>query len=202
MTDHIQIGDVSPRVRFIANGVDTEFPFGFPIFKDADLKVYVDGCRTRNRLYRDRRRAIRRRFGDIRHGARRSGSRGAVTAPGDRADHGFPGIGRVPCQGDQRRTRLSDGGVATDWRRRGARNGARSDRFHRFDHLAGEGRSRRKVPGLRCRGPWPWRLPETARYRYRRRWRPWFSRIRCLPRATRWDSARPRPGISVCPKAT
>ena len=43
MTDHIQIGDVSPRVRFAANGVDTEFPFGFPIFKDADLRVYVDG---------------------------------------------------------------------------------------------------------------------------------------------------------------
>ena len=43
MTDHIQIGDVSPRVRFIANGVDTDFPFSFPIFKDADLKVYVDG---------------------------------------------------------------------------------------------------------------------------------------------------------------
>lgn len=46
MTDHIQIGDVAPRIRFTANGVNTEYAFGFPIFKAADLEVWVDGAKA------------------------------------------------------------------------------------------------------------------------------------------------------------
>lgn len=42
MPTHIQIGDVSPRVQFSANGVQTQFSFLFPIFENTDLEVYLD----------------------------------------------------------------------------------------------------------------------------------------------------------------
>ncbi len=42
MADHIQIGDISPRVQFTGDGAQTLFTYPFPIFKDADLKVYED----------------------------------------------------------------------------------------------------------------------------------------------------------------
>ncbi len=42
MADHIQIGDVSPRVQYTADGVQTQFTYLFPIFEDADLEVYLD----------------------------------------------------------------------------------------------------------------------------------------------------------------
>lgn len=43
MVDHIKIGDVSPRVQYAGDGVQTVFIFPFPIFSASDLKVYVDG---------------------------------------------------------------------------------------------------------------------------------------------------------------
>ena len=43
MSDHIQIGDISPRVQHIGDGTQTVFTYPFPIFKDADLEVYADG---------------------------------------------------------------------------------------------------------------------------------------------------------------
>lgn len=45
MTDHIQINDVSPRVQYQANGVQSAFTFPFAIFKLADLEVWLDDIR-------------------------------------------------------------------------------------------------------------------------------------------------------------
>ena len=42
MADHIQIGDITPRKHYTADGTQTTFTFPFPIFKDADLEVYLD----------------------------------------------------------------------------------------------------------------------------------------------------------------
>lgn len=42
MPSHIQIGDVSPRLQYMANGTQNIFPYPFPIFTTSDLKVYVD----------------------------------------------------------------------------------------------------------------------------------------------------------------
>lgn len=42
MTEHIQIGDVSPRIRYVADGVTVDFTYPFPIFDAADLDVFVD----------------------------------------------------------------------------------------------------------------------------------------------------------------
>lgn len=42
MADHIQIGDISPRKQYVADGVQTLFTFPFPIFKSADLEVFLD----------------------------------------------------------------------------------------------------------------------------------------------------------------
>ena len=41
MTEHIQIGDVSPRIQYVGNGAQTAFPYPFPIFKNEDLEVYL-----------------------------------------------------------------------------------------------------------------------------------------------------------------
>lgn len=46
MATHIQIGDVSPRVQYVADGVQTVFTYPFPIFEDADLEVYLDDTLT------------------------------------------------------------------------------------------------------------------------------------------------------------
>lgn len=43
MSDHIQIGDISPRVQYVGTGTEKVFTYTFPIFKAADLEVYVDG---------------------------------------------------------------------------------------------------------------------------------------------------------------
>ena len=40
MTEHIQIRNVSPRVQYVGDGKQTEFPYGFSIFEEKDLKVY------------------------------------------------------------------------------------------------------------------------------------------------------------------
>lgn len=42
MATHIQIGDVSPRIQYTANGSQFQFAYPFPIFEIADLKVYLD----------------------------------------------------------------------------------------------------------------------------------------------------------------
>ena len=42
MADHIQIGDIAPRKRYVADGVQSLFTYPFPIFKAGDLEVYLD----------------------------------------------------------------------------------------------------------------------------------------------------------------
>ncbi len=44
--DHIKIGDVTPWVQYAGNGSQTEFDFAFPIFENADLKVYLGVSET------------------------------------------------------------------------------------------------------------------------------------------------------------
>lgn len=41
MSDHIQIGDISPRVQYVADGTQTQFTYPFPIFTVADLEAYL-----------------------------------------------------------------------------------------------------------------------------------------------------------------
>jgi len=43
MAEHIQIGDISPRIQYSGNGLQTTFAYPFPIFADADMQAYVDG---------------------------------------------------------------------------------------------------------------------------------------------------------------
>ena len=42
MAQHIQVGDIAPRIQYTGNGTQTAFTYPFPIFNDADLEVYVD----------------------------------------------------------------------------------------------------------------------------------------------------------------
>lgn len=42
MADHIQIGDLTPRKQYAADGIQIQFTYPFPIFKDSDLEVYLD----------------------------------------------------------------------------------------------------------------------------------------------------------------
>ncbi|MHC8508727.1 MAG: hypothetical protein ACYYKD_04905 [Rhodospirillales bacterium] len=42
MAEHIKIGEVSPRIHYTADGVQTRFVYPFPIFENADLKVHAD----------------------------------------------------------------------------------------------------------------------------------------------------------------
>lgn len=44
MADHIKIGDVSPRIQYAGDGLQTAFAYPFPIFEDSDLKVFLDGA--------------------------------------------------------------------------------------------------------------------------------------------------------------
>jgi len=43
MSEHIRIGDISPRVHYVADGVQTAFTFPFPVFEPGDLKLLQDG---------------------------------------------------------------------------------------------------------------------------------------------------------------
>ncbi|WP_439579034.1 glycosyl hydrolase family 28-related protein [Elioraea sp.] len=45
MAEHIVIGDVTPRVQYVASGAQSAFTFPFPIFKAGDLEVFVNGER-------------------------------------------------------------------------------------------------------------------------------------------------------------
>ena len=44
-TEHIKMPDITPIVRYVADGVDTGFSYPFPIFASADLAVYLDGAK-------------------------------------------------------------------------------------------------------------------------------------------------------------
>ncbi len=47
MAEHIQIGDISPRIQYSGDGVQTVFTYPFPIFVDANIEVYEDtGLKT------------------------------------------------------------------------------------------------------------------------------------------------------------
>jgi hypothetical protein len=43
MDEHIRIGDIAPRVQYLADGTQVSFTYPFPIFADADLEVRLDG---------------------------------------------------------------------------------------------------------------------------------------------------------------
>lgn len=43
MDEHIRIGDVAPRVQYLADGVQAHFTYPFPIFAEGDLEVRLDG---------------------------------------------------------------------------------------------------------------------------------------------------------------
>lgn len=42
MPTHIQIGDITPRLQYIADGLQVSFIYPFPIFENDDLKVYLN----------------------------------------------------------------------------------------------------------------------------------------------------------------
>jgi hypothetical protein len=44
MTEHIKMPDVTPIVRYLANGTQTAFVYPFPIFASEDLNVYLNGA--------------------------------------------------------------------------------------------------------------------------------------------------------------
>lgn len=43
MIEHIQMGDISPRIQYAGTGAQVTFTFPFPIFAATDLQVFVDG---------------------------------------------------------------------------------------------------------------------------------------------------------------
>ena len=45
MSEHIKIPDVTPIVRYVVNGTQTEFTYTFPIFASEDLAIYLDGAK-------------------------------------------------------------------------------------------------------------------------------------------------------------
>ena len=45
MTEHIKMPDVTPIVRYVANGTQDTFTYPFPIFASEDLSVYIDGAK-------------------------------------------------------------------------------------------------------------------------------------------------------------
>lgn len=42
MADHIQIGDISPRIQYTGDGSQVAFTYPFPIFVDADIEAFED----------------------------------------------------------------------------------------------------------------------------------------------------------------
>ena len=44
MAEHIKMPDIEPIVRYVANGVQTNFSYPFPIFASEDMAVYLDGA--------------------------------------------------------------------------------------------------------------------------------------------------------------
>lgn len=43
-SEHIKIGDLEPRVQYVADGVQTVFIYPFPIFRTEDLAVHLDAA--------------------------------------------------------------------------------------------------------------------------------------------------------------
>ncbi|MBI0536042.1 hydrolase [Roseomonas sp. KE2513] len=43
MPEHIRIGDIAPRVQYVADGAQSVFVYPFPIFSPIDMDVHVDG---------------------------------------------------------------------------------------------------------------------------------------------------------------
>jgi hypothetical protein len=43
MAEHIRIGDVAPRVHYVADGAQSAYVYPFPIFASEDLELHVDG---------------------------------------------------------------------------------------------------------------------------------------------------------------
>lgn len=41
MTEHIRIGDITPRIQYVGDGVETVFTYPFPIFTHTDIVVHV-----------------------------------------------------------------------------------------------------------------------------------------------------------------
>jgi hypothetical protein len=48
MAEHIRIGDVAPRVHYVADGAQAAFVYPFPIFEPDDIEVHVDGLLITN----------------------------------------------------------------------------------------------------------------------------------------------------------
>lgn len=44
MPEHIKIPNISPIVRYVADGIETAYSFGFPIFASEDLRVSMNGA--------------------------------------------------------------------------------------------------------------------------------------------------------------
>ena len=45
MPEHVKVPDVTPIVRYVANGAQTTFSYPFPIFASEDLAIYIDGAK-------------------------------------------------------------------------------------------------------------------------------------------------------------
>lgn len=45
MTEHIKMPNVTPVMRYVGNGTQTIYEYGFPIFASEDLAVYLNGAR-------------------------------------------------------------------------------------------------------------------------------------------------------------
>ena len=43
MPEHIRIGDIAPRVQYVADGAQNSFVYPFPVFGADDMDVHVDG---------------------------------------------------------------------------------------------------------------------------------------------------------------
>ena len=43
---HIKIGDISPKIQYVADGDILTFTFPFAVFKTSDVEVYFDGVIT------------------------------------------------------------------------------------------------------------------------------------------------------------
>lgn len=44
MPEHIKMPDITPIVRYVADGIDTNYSYPFPIFASEDMQVFFDGA--------------------------------------------------------------------------------------------------------------------------------------------------------------
>ena len=42
MTEDIKINAITPRIRYVGDGITTTFSYLFPIFENQDMSVYID----------------------------------------------------------------------------------------------------------------------------------------------------------------